>query len=119
MITGGQCYTNPWPYSMPRCIPDNATAIATFEMGGPDGLVVEQYDLGNFLPGFNGYMQFTMPDCLPVSQTQYYDSYVTIFGFTNITEGIRDPSVFDIPSPPCPRDMDNAVEPLLFGHVQP
>eukprot|EP00058_Branchiostoma_floridae_P022219 XP_002607709.1 hypothetical protein BRAFLDRAFT_82844 [Branchiostoma floridae] len=68
MITGGQCYTNPWPYSMPRCIPD---------------------------------------------------SYVTIFGFTNITEGIRDPSVFDIPSPPCPRDMDNAVEPLLFGHVQP
>ncbi|XP_078582834.1 mammalian ependymin-related protein 1-like isoform X1 [Branchiostoma floridae x Branchiostoma japonicum] len=118
-IVAGQCYATPWPYPMVNCIPDNATMIEKFEIGGPNGLMIEQYQLQDFIPGFNGYIQFTRPGCIPVSQTQYYDSYVTTYGFTNITAGIKDPSVFDIPSPPCPMDVDNVVKPLLFKPVHP
>ncbi|XP_066264789.1 uncharacterized protein [Branchiostoma lanceolatum] len=119
-IVAGMCFTTPWPAPMVNCVPDNATLLASFEMGGSGGLMIDQYDLQAFLPGFKGYMQLSRPGCLPISQTQYFDSYVTMFGFTNVTEGIKDPSVFDIPSPPCPAmDIDNVVKPLLFEPAHP
>ncbi|CAH1244367.1 Hypp7283 [Branchiostoma lanceolatum] len=113
-MVAGQCFTTPWPYPIVNCIPDNATMIGNFEVGGPDGLMVEQYHLNDFLPGLKGYIQFSRAGCLPVSQAQFTDTHVTKVGVANITVGIKDPNVFDVPSPPCPMDVDSVVNQLLI-----
>ncbi|XP_078576814.1 uncharacterized protein LOC144862301 [Branchiostoma floridae x Branchiostoma japonicum] len=107
----GECTTLKLPTEMLNCIPDNATFIDTVVYGGPHGLVLDKWALKIMEPEpIDVYVAVTRDTCVFVTEV----IMGTISGgplwqaieFSNITYAIKDPSVFNVPSPPCPADQD-------------
>ncbi|CAH1274169.1 EPDR1 [Branchiostoma lanceolatum] len=114
-IVSDQCTTSKLTNSLFNCIPANATFLGSYQYGGPKGLKVNDYSIDSFAPGLIGRISFTADSCLPVLETVVNggnDPYIDAIGFVNIVTSIKDPSVFDVPSPPCPKDtdLDNVVD---------
>ncbi|XP_035669132.1 uncharacterized protein LOC118411170 [Branchiostoma floridae] len=107
----GKCTTSKLPSEMLTCIPDTATFIETVVYGGPHGMVLDKWALKLTEPGpLDVYLAVTRDTCVFVNEV----IMGTISGgplwqaieFSNITYAIKDPSVFNVPSPPCPADQD-------------
>ncbi|XP_078692745.1 ependymin-related protein 2-like [Branchiostoma floridae x Branchiostoma belcheri] len=113
-ITSNQCTTSKLTEKLYNCIPTNVTFLGSYTYGGPQGLKVYEYSVDTIVPGLLGRASFSVDNCLPVLETIINtgnDPYIDAIGFVNMETTIKDPSVFDVPSPPCPADteLDNVV----------
>ncbi|XP_078588173.1 mammalian ependymin-related protein 1-like [Branchiostoma floridae x Branchiostoma japonicum] len=108
-ISGGVCTEQDAPtVDMPQqCITAGAVYERTIRLGGPDGLEVNSFGLWNVQGVAYGTAQMTSSDCLPVTEVLIAEQTGQVLGsvqaiiFDGVTTGIKDPSVFDPPSPPC------------------
>ncbi|XP_035677013.1 uncharacterized protein LOC118416063 [Branchiostoma floridae] len=115
-ISNGYCTVNKLMKPIDNCISANATVATTVDMGGPKGVTLDVYNVEKISPGpgifFKGSIAFNQEGCIPFSEILMTEgSYATV-SYINMTFGIKDPSVFDVPSPPCPKDTDNFVTSL-------
>ncbi|XP_066283520.1 ependymin-related protein 1-like isoform X3 [Branchiostoma lanceolatum] len=112
-ISHGFCTTGKLTTQIHNCMPANATIATSLDMGGPKGVTLDVYDIEKISPGpgllFKGTLTFNRDGCIPFSETLMTEGSIATLGYINITSGIKDPSVFDVPSPPCPKDTDNFV----------
>ncbi|XP_066286191.1 mammalian ependymin-related protein 1-like [Branchiostoma lanceolatum] len=108
-IQGNSCMEFALKGSMRKqCIPDNATHIGTFSFGGmaPDGLECDAF-MTTVAGMDNVYAisDMTRDGCYPVTQVSVNlmreHSTMTTQVFTDVTPGIKDPSIFTPPVPPC------------------
>ncbi|XP_035675380.1 uncharacterized protein LOC118415124 [Branchiostoma floridae] len=98
------------------CMPANATIATSMAMGGPKGIMMDVYDIEKISPGarlpFKGTLSLNQEGCVPFSEILKTEGSIATLAYVNMTYGIKDPSVFDVPSPPCPKDTDNFVNSL-------
>ncbi|CAH1246533.1 Hypp7739 [Branchiostoma lanceolatum] len=106
----GKCTTSKLPTEMLACIPDNATFIDTVVYGGPGGMVLDKWAVKVPDPPLEAFITVTRDGCVFVSEvvtgTISGAPFFQAIEFSNITYAIKDPSVFNVPSPPCPSDQD-------------
>ncbi|XP_078576811.1 uncharacterized protein LOC144862299 isoform X3 [Branchiostoma floridae x Branchiostoma japonicum] len=107
----GKCTTLKQPSEMLGCIPDNATFIETVVYGGPHGMVLDKWALKIMgLEPLDVYLAVTRDTCVVVNEvimgTISSGPLWQAIEFSNITYAIKDMSVFNVPSPPCPADQD-------------
>ncbi|KAI8492810.1 hypothetical protein Bbelb_294070 [Branchiostoma belcheri] len=108
-ISGGVCteLDAPTPDMPQQCISAGAMFERTMRLGGPGGLEVNSFGLWNVQGVAYGTAQMTSRDCLPVTEVLIAEQTGQVLGsvqaiiFDGVTTGIKDPSVFDPPSPPC------------------
>ncbi|CAH1258223.1 mammalian ependymin-related protein 1-like [Branchiostoma lanceolatum] len=109
IISDGVCTELDAPtVDMPQqCIKADAVFERTMRLGGTDGLEVNSFGLWNVQGVAYGTAQMTSSDCLPVTEVLIAEQTGQVLGsvqaiiFDGVTTGIKDPSVFDPPSPPC------------------
>ncbi|XP_078576815.1 uncharacterized protein LOC144862302 [Branchiostoma floridae x Branchiostoma japonicum] len=107
----GLCTASKVPNKELNCIPANATFVGSVVYGGPGGMVLDKWSYKVHYPPVTAVITVTRDTCVYVSEvgsgtfsgTPFYRSDE----FSNITYAIKDPSVFNVPSPPCPSDQDN------------
>ncbi|KAK3612479.1 hypothetical protein CHS0354_032095 [Potamilus streckersoni] len=100
-IQGTECHKSilsvPWD---PYCIADNATLLQDFYYGTPENrLDAQTFSTSRF--GLNGYFTVTKRECVPIALTLMgtvsgVDNF-WVFGMSNFTMGIQDPSFFNVP----------------------
>lgn len=100
-VQSGECKQTPLPPWSPRCIPDTATLVKQTFYGVGDNKI--DIDIYQVISGPNTiYLNIAHADCTPMYQSGYGSAQgVSALGFktyTNITTGIKDTSVFDVPS---------------------
>ncbi|KAL3876391.1 hypothetical protein ACJMK2_034241 [Sinanodonta woodiana] len=88
----------PW---VSRCVPDNATLVHSVSIGsGKNTLAVKTYNVKQ--GDLDIYVTVTADGCIPVSQNQAGSSsgvnQMIVVGFYDVTQGIKDRSVFDVPA---------------------
>ncbi|XP_066304501.1 uncharacterized protein [Branchiostoma lanceolatum] len=107
----GLCSASKVPNKELNCIPDNATFVGSVVYGGPGGMVLDKWSYKVHYPPVTAVITVTRDACVYVSEVgagtlggvPFYRSDE----FSNITYAIKDPTVFNVPSPPCPSDQDN------------
>ncbi|XP_078684297.1 mammalian ependymin-related protein 1-like [Branchiostoma floridae x Branchiostoma belcheri] len=123
VIRGKSCMESALKGFVKQCIPDNATNIGSFSFGGlaPGGLECDAF-MTTFAGMDNNYVisDVTRNGCYPVTQVTVNlmreHSTVTTQIFTDITTGIKDPSVFTPPEPPCAKNYQVVFEDTsVFG----
>ncbi|KAI8485502.1 hypothetical protein Bbelb_366960 [Branchiostoma belcheri] len=123
VIRGKSCMESVLKGFVKQCIPDNATNIGSFSFGGmaPGGLECEAF-MTTFAGMDNNYVisDVTREGCYPVTQVTVNlmreHSTMTTQIFTDITPGIKDPSVFTPPEPPCAKNNQVVFEDTsVFG----
>ncbi|XP_066291958.1 ependymin-related protein 1-like [Branchiostoma lanceolatum] len=112
-ITGTTCTAgkmmNP---GMLNCLPMNSTYMGSFRFGGMDGLLVDSWSIFDPLLGGNGVVDMTRDGCIMVTEVLTSppgspEPSLSALGVTDVTLGIKDPKVFDVPRPPCPSNPGN------------
>ncbi|XP_060599148.1 mammalian ependymin-related protein 1-like isoform X2 [Ruditapes philippinarum] len=97
---GGTCKTYKLPPWNPICVPDSATLAKKTYYGFKDKVDVDIYAVVSGPK--TSYLTMTRADCVPVYQASYGQSQagseLSFKTFSDITLGIKDQSVFDIPS---------------------
>ncbi|XP_066283519.1 ependymin-related protein 1-like isoform X2 [Branchiostoma lanceolatum] len=113
-IIQGHCTAVKLAAPIHNCLPASAIVASSLDMGGPNGVVIDVYDIGKIAPEYmyKGTYSVNHDGCIPFSETLMTDGSIFTLAYINITSGIKDPSVFDVPSPPCPKDTDNFVNSL-------
>ncbi|XP_002732737.1 ependymin-related protein 1-like [Saccoglossus kowalevskii] len=102
LIIGGNCTKSDLPDTEIMCVPDSAVYVMTQEYG-MGAMTVDIYSYGSKLFGdaFFGQISVTRDKCIPMGVNLGINhpqaSIVMSFGYANLTLGIKDPSVFDIP----------------------
>ncbi|XP_064595660.1 uncharacterized protein LOC135462193 [Liolophura sinensis] len=98
----GACEKKDLPYPLVRtCPPYSAVKLDPVVFGGgSDKAIVDMYMLAN--PTFNETFGFTRDKCLPFTRALWGsvagDPLMQIYSYINLTIGIKDTSVFDVPS---------------------
>ncbi|XP_078612059.1 ependymin-related protein 2-like [Branchiostoma floridae x Branchiostoma japonicum] len=104
VISGQNCSATKIIGDMFHCIPASATHLQTFYFGGMQGLLMDAWQVT--APGLGGdlVVDVTHDGCIPVAEviTNKEAQSMTVLTYADITMGIRDPKVFNVPSPPCP-----------------
>ncbi|XP_078583575.1 uncharacterized protein LOC144866173 [Branchiostoma floridae x Branchiostoma japonicum] len=111
----GTCTTSVLSKPLLNCVPANVSFVGSFQYGGPQGFHVNEYFDGAFGPNTTRRNAYTTDSCIPVREILVSTGQAPVVvaeEFVDIVPSIADPSVFDIPSPPCPNvtDVDNAAE---------
>ncbi|XP_035694342.1 uncharacterized protein LOC118428407 [Branchiostoma floridae] len=114
-IVSGTCTPSKMTEPLLNCVPEKAAFIGSLQYGGPQGLRVNEYSVDAFAPNIKGRISYTADDCIPVLETVIGtgpDPSLHSIEFVDIVPSIKDPSVFDVPRPPCPTDteLDNVVD---------
>ncbi|XP_019620024.1 PREDICTED: uncharacterized protein LOC109466709 [Branchiostoma belcheri] len=106
----GKCTTSKLPTDMMACIPDNATFVETVVYGGPGGMVLDKWAVKVPDPPVDAVVTVTRDGCVfaneAITGTISGAPYFQAIEFSNITYAITDPTVFNVPSPPCPTDSN-------------
>ncbi|XP_078595847.1 uncharacterized protein LOC144872950 [Branchiostoma floridae x Branchiostoma japonicum] len=109
-INFGYCTVSKLTTPIHDCMPANATVTTSLLMGGPKGIMMDVYDIEKISPGqgllFKGTFSLNQEGCVPFSQILKTEGSIATLAYVNMAFGIKDPSVFDVPSPPCPKDTD-------------
>ncbi|KAI8480616.1 hypothetical protein Bbelb_416280 [Branchiostoma belcheri] len=111
VVSQGYCIPSKLTMPIDNCMRANATVATRLDMGGPKGVTLDVYDVETISPGpglgqYKGSYTFNRDGCIPFSQILMTEGSIATLGYVNTTFGIKDPSVFDVPSPPCPKDTD-------------
>eukprot|EP00058_Branchiostoma_floridae_P014468 XP_002599956.1 hypothetical protein BRAFLDRAFT_74078 [Branchiostoma floridae] len=111
----GTCTTSSLLKPLLNCVPANVSFVGSFQYGGPQGFQVNEYFDGAFGPNTTRRNAYTTDSCIPVREILVSTGQAPVVvseEFVDIVPSIEDPSVFDIPSPPCPNvtDVDSAAE---------
>ncbi|XP_002732744.1 ependymin-related protein 1-like [Saccoglossus kowalevskii] len=120
VIMAGKCTKSDLPGSIDdTCIPDAAEYIGT-NVYGLDALTADSYTYNAQQMGANVSVgvAVTANECLPFGLTIFADQpqaeTISFIGFMNVTLGIKDPSVFDIPKI-C--DHDDIIPFKAMGNI--
>ncbi|XP_078691514.1 mammalian ependymin-related protein 1-like [Branchiostoma floridae x Branchiostoma belcheri] len=94
---------------MLNCIPSNSTYMGSFHFGGMEGLLVDSWSLVDPLLGGSGVVELTREGCIMLTEVLINpaEPSLSVLGVTDVTLGIKDPKVFDVPRPPCPTNPEN------------
>ncbi|XP_066285816.1 development-specific protein LVN1.2-like [Branchiostoma lanceolatum] len=113
-IAKGYCAAAKLTVPLNNCLPASVMVASSLDMGGPNGVVIDVYDIGKIASEYmyKGTYSVNQDGCLPFSQTLMTEGSISSLGYFNVTSGIKDPSVFDVPSPPCSKDADNFANSL-------
>eukprot|EP00058_Branchiostoma_floridae_P010114 XP_002595602.1 hypothetical protein BRAFLDRAFT_64712 [Branchiostoma floridae] len=104
VISGQNCSATKIVGDMFHCIPASAAHLQTFYFGGMQGLLMDAWQVTAPDLGGDLVVDVTHDGCIPVAEviTNMEAQSMTVLTYADITMGIRDPKVFDVPSPPCP-----------------
>ncbi|XP_066291940.1 ependymin-related protein 1-like [Branchiostoma lanceolatum] len=114
-IASGTCTTSKLTEPILNCVPTKAIFLGSYQYGGPQGVKVNEYSVDAFAPNIKGRISYTADGCIPVRETVVItgaNASAYSLDFIDIALSIKDPSIFDVPSPPCPKDtdLDNVVD---------
>ncbi|XP_064605785.1 ependymin-related protein 1-like [Liolophura sinensis] len=103
-----------------RCVPDTARETSRFHLGaGNNSLKVIAYEIDVPDMQITAVTSMTAQDCLPVGELMYGAAnnvpFLASMGYVNIVPGIKDPSVFNVPSY-CDKAEINDVPGLETGN---
>ncbi|XP_035695652.1 ependymin-related protein 1-like [Branchiostoma floridae] len=112
-ITGTTCTVGRMMNTgMLNCLPMNSTYMGSSRFGGMEGLLVDSWSIVDPILGGTGVIDITRDGCILVDEVRISPpgsqepSLITL-GVTDVTLGIKDPKVFDVPRPPCPPNPGN------------
>lgn len=121
MIDGasGRCISSDMPTGIPKqCVPSYFNRVTTITFGDPSaGLVNAQVFQATITGGVNITLLMSQENCVPLSQTAMQPgNTLSIQSFFNLTGGIKDPSVFNVPAACQSRfaEQDNSLARLLL-----
>ncbi|XP_063414213.1 uncharacterized protein LOC134696393 [Mytilus trossulus] len=100
-VYGGKCVTADLPpYPAPgklNCVPSDAKLVLSTYYGiGDNKYEIDVYEF--MVEGKKMEFSVTKGSCVPVGEQQQLTNGFADVGFIGLTEGIKDPSVFNIPS---------------------